>query len=154
MNRLTDAMRVLGGSLLPIVAAVGCAVDYSFATRMKAKLQSAADAASVASISQKSPGYVAAAQMSGDGTVAAGVTDANNVFNGNMNGVTGFTGLTETATVTKTGSRLTSLVTFSANVPVVFMKVLGYQYLTVTGTSIASASLPLYLDFYLMLDVS
>ncbi len=62
-------------ALLPILSAVGCAIDYSLATRMKAKLQSAADAASVASISQKSLGYLAAAQMTGDGSVAAGVTD-------------------------------------------------------------------------------
>jgi Flp pilus assembly protein TadG len=141
-------------ALLPIVAAVGCAVDYSFATRMKAKLQSAADAASVASISQKSPGYVAAAQMSGDGTVAAGVTDANNIFNGNMSAVTGFSNLVLTSAVTKTGIKLASNVQFSANVPVVFMQVLGYQTLTVTGYSKASASLPPYLDFYLTLDVS
>jgi Flp pilus assembly protein TadG len=141
-------------ALLPIVAAVGCAVDYSFATRMRAKLQSAADAASVASISQKSPGYVAAAQMSGDGTVAAGVTDANNIFNGNMSAVTGFSNLVLTSAVTKTGIKLASNVQFSANVPVVFMQVLGYQSLTVTGYSKATASLPPYLDFYLTLDVS
>jgi Flp pilus assembly protein TadG len=141
-------------ALLPILAAVGCAVDYSFATRMKAKLQSAADAASVASISQKSPGYVAAAKMSGDGTVAAGVTDANNIFNGNMSAVTGFSGLVLTSAVTKTGIKLASNVQFSANVPVVFMQVLGFQTLTVTGYSKATASLPPYLDFYLTLDVS
>jgi Flp pilus assembly protein TadG len=145
---------IFGICLLPILAAIGCAADYSLATRMKAKLQSAADAASVASISQKSAGYIAAAAMTGDGVVSAGVTDASNVFNGNMNGITGYTGLTLTTNVTKTGSTLTSNVQFAANVPVVFMKVLGYQYLTVSGTSIASASLPLYLDFYLMLDVS
>ena len=34
------------------------------------------------------------------------------------------------------------------------MKVLGYTTLTVSGTSKASSSLPPYLDFYLMLDVS
>lgn len=59
-----------------------------------------------------------------------------------------------TSTVTKTGSTLTSVVQFSANVPVTFLRVLGYQYLTVSGTSSASGSMPLYLDFYLMLDVS
>ena len=134
------------------MAAIGCAVDYSLATGMKAKLQSAADAASVASISQKSPGYVAAAQMTGNGQVAAGVTDANNIFNGNMSAVAGFSNLALTSTVTKTG--ITLNVQFSANVPVVFMKVLGYQTLTVTGYSKATASLPPYLDFYLTLDVS
>jgi Flp pilus assembly protein TadG len=139
-------------ALVPIVAATGCAVDYSLATGMKAKLQSAADAASVASISQKSPGYVAAAQMTGNGPVAAGITDANNIFNGNMSAVAGFSNLTLTSTVTKTG--ITLNVQFSANVPVVFIKVLGYQTLPVTGYSKATASLPPYLDFYLTLDVS
>jgi Flp pilus assembly protein TadG len=141
-------------ALLPILTAIGCAVDYSLAARMKAKLQAAADAASVASISQKSPGYIAAAAMTGNGSVSAAVTDANNVFNGNMNAITGFTNLTVTSTVTKTGTKLASNVEFSANVPVVFMQVVGYTSLTVTGISKSSASLPLYLDFYLMLDVS
>jgi Flp pilus assembly protein TadG len=141
-------------ALLPLLAAVGCAIDYSLATRMRAKLQSAADAASVASISRKSAGYLAATSMTSNGPVPAGVSDANNVFNGNMNGITGYTGLTLTSTVTKNGSTITSDVRFTAQVPVVFMKVLGYQTLTVTGNSNSSASLPLYLDFYLMLDVS
>jgi Flp pilus assembly protein TadG len=139
---------------IPLISAVGCAIDYSEATRMKAKLQSAADAASVASISQKSLGYIAASQMTGNGSVTAGVTDANNIFNGNISAVTGYTNLALTSTVTKTGITLTSNVQFSANVPVVFMKVLGYQTLTVSGFSKATSSLPPYLDFYLTLDVS
>jgi Flp pilus assembly protein TadG len=139
---------------IPLISAVGCAIDYSIATRMKAKLQSAADSASVASISQRSPGYVAAAAMSGSGPVTAAVTDANNVFDSNIFATTGYTNLARTSTVTKTGIKLDSSVQFSADVPVTFMKVLGYQKLTVTGVSSASDSLPPYLDFYLMLDVS
>jgi len=141
-------------ALLPILTAVGSAVDYSLATRIRAKLQSAADAASVAAISQKSPGYAAAAAMSGNGSVDAGVTDANKFFDGNMNGIVGYTNLSRTSTVTKTGIKLASNVQFSADVPAVFMKVIGYQKLTVTGSSTSAASLPPYLDFYLMLDVS
>jgi Flp pilus assembly protein TadG len=141
-------------ALLPVLSAIGCAIDYSLATRMKAKLQSAADSASVAAISQKSAGYTAASAMTSDGSVSAAVTDANNVFNGNMNGVTGYNNLILTSTVTKTGSTIASSVQFTADVPVVFMRVVGWQKLTVSGVSRASASLPLYLDFYLMLDVS
>jgi Flp pilus assembly protein TadG len=141
-------------ALIPILTAVGCAVDYSLATRMKAKLQAAADAASVASISAKSPGYLAATTMTSNGSVPSGVTDANNVFNGNMSGITGYTLVSLTSTVTKTGSMLTSTVQYSASVPVVFMKIVGLTTLTIGGTSNSSASLPLYLDFYLMLDVS
>jgi Flp pilus assembly protein TadG len=141
-------------ALIPLLSAIGCAVDYSLAVRMRSKLQAAADAASVASISQKSPGYTAAAAMTGNGSVTAGVTDANNVFSGNMNGITGYANLSLTSTVTKTGIKLDSNVQFGADVPVVFMNVIGYQKLTVTGRSAASASLPPYVDFYLMLDVS
>jgi Flp pilus assembly protein TadG len=139
---------------LPILTAVGCAVDYSFAARMKAKLQSAADAAAIASIAVNSAGYNAAALMTSNGPVPAGVTEANNIFNGNMSTTMGYNNLSVTSTVTKTGPSLASTVTFSAQVPVTFMKVVGWQFMTVTGISKASSSQPPYLDFYLTLDVS
>ena len=139
---------------VPLLTAVGAASDYSLATRMRAKLQSAADAAAVASISQQSPGFLAASKMTSDGTVTAGATDANKIFNGIMGTITGYTGLSETATVTKTGVNLASTVTFSAQVPTVFMKIAGFPTMTIAGNSTAGGKLPTYLDFYLMLDVS
>jgi len=153
-DRRANIAVIFAIALLPILTATGAAVDYSLATRMKAKLQSAADAASVASISAKSAGYIAATTMVSNGSVPAGVTDANNIFNGNMSGIPGYTNLSVTSTVTKTGSTLASNVQFAADMPVVFMKVIGYTSLHLTGDSKSSASLPLYLDFYLMLDVS
>jgi len=92
--------------------------------------------------------------MTSNGSVQAGVDDANNIFNGNVSGVPGYQNLSVTSTVTKTRSMLTSTVQFSAQVPTVFLSIIGYQYLTITGNSSSSASLPLYLDFYLTLDVS
>jgi Flp pilus assembly protein TadG len=147
---------------IPILTAVGCAVDYSLAVRMRSKMQAAADAASVGAISQSSPGYTAAEAMSSDGSVAAGVTDANNIFMSNLCGptptgctnVTGYSNLTVTPTVTKTGSKLTSVVNFTAQVPATFLRVIGYQTLGISGTSSSSAAMSTYLDFYLTLDVS
>jgi Flp pilus assembly protein TadG len=139
---------------IPLISAIGCAVDYSLATRMKAKLQSAADAAGIAALSQKSPGFLAASVMTGNGSVTAGVTDANNVFDANMSGITGYQNLVRSSTVTKTGIKLAATVQFTADVPVTFLKVIGFQKLTVTGLSSSAASLPPYLDFYLTLDVS
>jgi Flp pilus assembly protein TadG len=155
-------------ALLPILTAIGAVTDYSMASRMRAKMQSAADAAAVASISKNSAGYIAASTMTSNGSIAAGVTDANNLFCGNLNvpnaisgtgcnapASAGFGNLSMSGTtVTKTGIVLNSVVKFTATVPVVFMKVLGYQTVTISGTSKATASLPPYLDFYLMLDVS
>ncbi len=121
---------------------------------MKAKLQTAADAASIAALSQKSPGFIAASTMTGNGSVTAGVTDANNVFDANMTGITGYQLVNRTSTVTKTGIKLAASVTYTADVPVTFLKVIGFQKLTVTGVSSSAATLPPYLDFYLTLDVS
>jgi Flp pilus assembly protein TadG len=147
---------------IPILTAVGCAVDYSLAVRMRSKMQAAADSASVGSIGQSSPGYAAAELMTGNGSVAAGVTDATNIFMGNLCGpqpggctnVTGYSNLTVTPTVTKNGSTLTSVVTFTAQVPTTFLKVIGFQTLGISSTSSSSAAMSTYLDFYLMLDVS
>ena len=153
-DRRANIAVIFAIAVLPILTAVGAAVDYSLAVQLRTKLQSAADAASVASISAKSPGYIAATTMVSNGSVASGVTDADNIFNGTMSGVPGYTNLSVTSTVTKTGSTLASNVQFAADMPVVFMKVIGYTSLHLTGASKSSASLPLYLDFYLMLDVS
>ena len=118
-NNKANVAVIFAIACIPILTAVGCAVDYSLAVRMRSKMQAAADAASVGSISQSSPGYAAAESMTGNGSIAAGVTDATNIFMGNLCGptaggctnVTGYSNLTVTPTVTKTGSTLTSVVT-------------------------------------------
>ncbi len=92
--------------------------------------------------------------MASNGSVAAGVTESNNIFNGNAATFSGYQNLAVNSTVTKTGSTLTNNVTFSADVPVTFMKVAGWSTMHISGSSNSSSSLPLYLDFYLMLDVS
>ena len=163
MNRFRSDQRgnlavIFAIACLPLISAIGCAIDYSEATRIKAKLQSAADAAAVASISQRSNGWLAASTMTTDGEVTVAETDANNIFKGNINAVVNnlFTlnaGGTSSV-VTKTGATLAATVNFSADVPVIFMKAAGFSKLTVTGVSKASVTMPLYLDFYLMLDVS
>ena len=142
-------------ALVPILATIGSAIDYSMATRIKAKLQSSSDSASVAAISVNSAGYNAAMAMTSNGSVSAGVTEANNIFNGNAATFSSsYTNLGVTSTVTKTGNKLTSSVQFSADVPVTFMQLLGYKSLNVSGSSSSTTTLPLYLDFYLTLDVS
>ena len=139
---------------IPIISAMGCAVDYSRATQLRSKLQSAIDAASVGSVAKSSPGFIAAGSMTSDGPIPVGVTDATNIFNANMSGVPGYTLNSMTPVMTKTGSVITSTAQFSATVPMVFLGVIGKTSVTVTGTSTATTSMPLYIDFYLLLDNS
>jgi Flp pilus assembly protein TadG len=150
-----NAAIIFALALLPILAAVGCAIDYSEKTRIQAKMQAAADAAAVASVSFNSAGFKAAANMTANGPVPAGAAEANGIFNGNVANFSKlYVGLSESSTVTKTGNTLTSVVNFSAQVPVTFMKVLGWQTMTIGGQSKAANAMPLYLDFYVTLDVS
>jgi Flp pilus assembly protein TadG len=142
-------------ALLPILSAIGCAIDYSRATQLRSKLLAAADAASVGSISKTSPAFIAAGTMNSDGPIAVGVTDATNIFNGNMaNQSSGYTMNSVTPTVAKVGSTITSTVQFSASLPTIFLGVMGKSNMTLTGTSTATVNMPLYVDFYLLLDNS
>ena len=141
-------------TLVPVISSVGCAVDYSRAVQVRSKLQSAIDAASVGSVAKSSPAFIAAGSMSADGPIAVGVTDAVKIFNGNMSGQTGYTLNSISATVAKTSGTVTSTVQFSADVPTTFMSIVGRTAMTVTGTSNGVATMPLYIDFYLMLDNS
>ena len=100
-------------ALLPVMSAVGCTVDYSRAVQLRSKLLAAADAASVGSIAKTAPAFIAAGTMSADGSIASGVTDAGNIFDANMAGVTGYTLNSRTPTVTKSGSTITSVVAAS-----------------------------------------
>lgn len=153
-DRSANVALLFGLALLPVLSFVGCAVDYSMATRMRAKLQSAVDAASVGSIAKASPGFIAAGSMTADGPIPVGVADAKTIFDGNMAGVTGYTLNSLTPTMTKTASVINSTVQFSADVPTMFLGVMGKSSMTVTGTSTSIANMPLYVDFYLLLDNS
>ncbi|MFZ5739987.1 MAG: TadE/TadG family type IV pilus assembly protein [Pseudomonadota bacterium] len=140
--------------LAPLIAAVGSAVDYSRANALRSKLQAAADAASVGAVSRTSPAYIAAGSMSGDGVITSGTEDALRIFNGNLANLTGYTLGSVVATVSKSGEAVTSKVTFSAQVSTMFMKAAGISNMTVGGVSTATASMPKYIDFYLLLDNS
>ena len=50
-NKRGNVAVITALALLPMVAAMGCAVDYSMASMVKTKLQAAADAASLATVS-------------------------------------------------------------------------------------------------------
>ena len=123
---------------IPLLSGVGCAIDYALGTRMKSKLQSAADAAAVGAISQGSPAYVAAGQMGSTGPVTAGNTDATNIFNANISGLTGYNNLIVTPSVTKTNTNITSSISFSADVPTTFLGLIGCKKLSISGSSQAA----------------
>ena len=131
-------------ALLPVLSAIGCAIDYSRAAQIRSKLQAAADAASVGSIAKTSPAFIAAGSMTVDGPIPAGATDASNIFNGNMTGVTGYT-LNSVSRCRDQDRAEPSPQSFSSP-PIsqtMFLGVMGKSAMTVTGTSTSTANMPL-----------
>jgi Flp pilus assembly protein TadG len=139
---------------IPRITAVGCAVDYSRATAVRAKLLAAADAASVGSLAKTSPAFAAAGTMTSDGTIPAGVADAKNIFDANRSNLTGYTLNSVKPTVVKSGSKVTSTVAFNASINTMFLGVIGKSTMVLSGSSTSTANMPLYVDFYLLLDNS
>jgi Flp pilus assembly protein TadG len=144
-------------TIVPVVAGVGAAVDYSRVDQIRSRLQLAIDTASVGSVARNSAAFLAAGTMTADGPIPAGVTDATNLFNANTVDRTGYTldlSKSPSPVVTRTAGTVTSTLQFSATVPTTFMGVLGKSAVTVTGTSTSVTSMPQYIDFYLLLDNS
>ena len=138
--------------LVPLVGLTGAAVDFSTANRVRTALLAAADSASIGSIVKSSNAMAAAVAMNQNGNIAVGVTDAKNIFNAQIAGKSNIPTPTLTVTVAKSSNTVTSTVSFSAAVPMSFMRLLGVTTMTVTGTSVSENSLPIFIDFYLLLD--
>lgn len=138
---------------LPMLAATGCVVDYSMAAMAKSKLLAAADAATLATVSANSP-IVASAKLNGN--VANGQTYATNFFNAGAAAINGSFNLSvvPTASVTMSGTKMTAKVSFTGTYKTNFTSLIGLKQISISGSSTATYSLPLYIDFYLMLDVS
>lgn len=109
---------------LPIIGAVGAAVDYSRANSVKAAMQSALD--STALMLSRDAATLSASDLQ---------TKASNYFNA-MFIRPDATSLTLTATYTAAnGSEV--IVNGAARVPTTLMAIAGYNYINVTGTSTA-----------------
>ena len=151
-DRRGNVLLTFALALIPIMGAVGAAVDYSRANNIRSQLLAAADAASVGSVAKSSPAMAAAAAMTTDGPIPTGVTDALNIFNAQLTGKTGFSLSNVTATVAKLQGSVNSTVQFSGTIPATIMGVFGKSTIAISGISKASNGMPLYVDFYLLLD--
>src|SRR3954447_24740011 len=140
--------------LVPIFGAVGTAVDYSKANKARSQLQAAADAASLAAIAKASVGFSTAINMANNGSIQEAEDDAVGVFNSTLENKGGFNVTQVNASVNKYGQNLTATIDFTATVPSSFMMLFGIQSVPITGSSRAVLRVPVFIDFYLLLDNS
>ena len=151
-DRRANVAPMFAIAAIPLVGAMGAAVDYSRAANIRAQLLAAADAASVSSVAKSSVGLSKASSMTGDGSIADGANDAVKLFNAEITGKGGFTLTSATASMIKSGTTVTSTLDFTAQVSTSFMGILGFNSMNIKGTATATNNMPLFIDFYLMLD--
>jgi Flp pilus assembly protein TadG len=153
-NTRANVAIITGLAALPLIAAVGCVIDYTMATAAKTKLQASADSATLAAVSMNST-VVATAKAMGtnvNGAVTNGTAYLQNIFTSNA--PTSPAPTIQSSSVTKSSNTVTATMSYSAQVPTAFLGVIGFRNITVTGSSTASYTWAVYIDFYVMLDVS
>ena len=149
---------IFGFSLIPLIGLVGLGTDYGVALTNKAKLDNAADAAAVSAVST-AKAYVANNQNDSNLTsdaIAAGQTQASSFFTVDAGNLPFSTVPTPIISLTfnTTNQTFYSTVSYSTTVQNHFGQVFGRSSTPIQGVSSASAQLPAYLDFYLLVDVS
>jgi Flp pilus assembly protein TadG len=142
INRRGQVAITFAIATIPIVGAVGAAVDYSFANRTHATLNAYADMAALSVVSK--------AALSEDATTAQ--QNAVKFFNAQANSLKRGSVSTVSATVTDTGTGRTAMVSYTASVPTTILGVTGIHTINVNGSAQAASALPTYIDFYLLLD--
>lgn len=140
----------------PLIAGAGAVIDYAHALEIKSRLMGAADAAALGAIAEQSEGYTIATSMTGDGRIQRAETGSRTLFLSNAANTVTLAEDRVSARVEKSGSAISSNVTFSADVPTYFMSLIGLDKLTVSGTATAAFALgaPIYADYHFLLDNS
>ncbi|MCV9999937.1 pilus assembly protein [Pararhizobium sp. YC-54] len=165
----TGNFAIMGAiAIIPILGVAGMAVDVSRAMELKSRLQNAADAAVLGSIAEKSAGVAQAVGMTSDGPVPLSEAEALAFFNAQA--VANQSALQEAgiekekieseemkldlvqAKVTKNGKDINAQLTYQATVKTSFLRILGKQGITVSGTANAVFQSQSFMDFYMLLD--
>ena len=143
-------------SLVPMIGLVGLGIDYGMALSTKAKLDNAADAAALSAVAT-AKAYVANHQNEPNlsaNAVAAGKDRAMRAFTVNAGPLPFANTPTPIINLTSSGQTFSSSVSYQTSSRNNFGQIFNQSSTAVGGSSAASADIPSYLDFYLLIDVS
>jgi Flp pilus assembly protein TadG len=148
-DRRANVAMIFGFMAIPLVFAVGMAIDYGAAARLKSKLNAAADSAVLAAVTP-------AMMTQSD---AASITAATNMFSAQVTGLSrlifDITNKTDfNVTVADVGLARNVTVSYNAQSQNIFGGVLNMNTISFGGSSTGSAATPPNIDFYLLLDTS
>lgn len=140
--------------IIPLLFAIGAAVDYSIAARSREQLQAAADAAAAGSIAMSSTAVKQVIQTGVTGEIKAAETDALNISKVNFNSSTFSQITSSTISVTYQSSAFNSDITLTTVVPTFFVRLFGIDSITITAHATAQNRPVYYYNFYVLVDNS
>ncbi|MBN7807142.1 pilus assembly protein [Agrobacterium rosae] len=138
--------------VVPIFGTAGVALDISQAMAVKADLQQQADAAVLSAVAKMSAQVEAARKMSSDGAIELPPGETLDFFNKDAVGRDDFNVDTVKLSVEKVGNVVQAAVTFQATVNTSLTRILGKDFVTVSGKATAKYETEMFSDFYLLLD--
>ena len=151
---------IMSFAILPILLAVGLAIDFSSTLDARAKLDAAADAAALAGTIE-AKAYILAGESTGktiavlnSEAITVGQDAAQKFFATSVLKIPRLGATSSVATVTVKNQIIRSTIRYSAVLPLNFGPIIGKDYSDISNIVTAEASLPLFLDIYIALDVS
>ncbi len=144
-DRRGNVAILFGLVAIPVILAAGMGLDYANATRLKTRLNAAADAAALAALTPYMRTQSAAVAQQA----------AENMFAAQIGALHGLAAAPVPAiTVTDSGLTRNVQVNYSATVNNNFTTIYGYKITTIGGGSTAAVSLNANIDYYVLLDTS
>jgi Flp pilus assembly protein TadG len=141
---------IMTALLMPVLmATAGFAMDYGYTAYIKLRLDRAAEAAVIAAVSQS-----AATAGGGYSNISWLQSYGSDIFSGNAAQLSIGT-VTSNLTVTSTGpNAVAATLTYSAAIPALFSGIIGIPSFAVNGTASAKASGIIYINYYILVDIS
>lgn len=146
---------LFGLLLLPMLGAIGLAVDFGSILTARNKGQVAADAAAL-----QASGVARDLIKAGDGSdasTAAAIAEAKlraeKLFKVHAE-QSGLTNYTPTVSIIRTGQKISTTVSFTVDTTTYIAKLFKQSAYSATGSAASSSTLPSYSDVYLALDIS
>ena len=142
-----------------LILFIGMGIDYKTALSDKSRMDTAADAAAIAAVNTAKAYFAAnSASLSGsalsNAAIAAGIAQGDKVFAADKGPTLLVAPVTPVLTMTYSNLTFNSSVTWSGQVATHFGGLVDITNIAISGASAATAALPKYLDFYVVVDTS
>ncbi len=143
---------ICGLSIMPLLALIAAAVDFSILTTDKARLDQALDSAALSATT------TASNLLAGGTSTSSAITQAQNFaaarFNAQIATMNSATVSNVTATVAVSGANVTASMNYTANYPTELMQLFGIANVPITGSVSTQLSTAPYADIHVLMDVS